>query len=66
MHDVSPMKYFPSTRAVAGSRFKKNSISFGIGERPVLKEDTEVSPGPGDYILPCVFDKKKTGRIPMN
>ena len=65
MHDVSPMKYLPSTKAVKGSRFKKNSISFGLGERPILK-DRDVSPGPGDYILPCVFDKKKTGRIPMN
>ena len=65
MHDVSPMKYLPSTKIVDSSRFKKHSISFGYGIRPILK-DRDVSPGPGDYKLPNVFDRNKNGRIPMN
>ena len=65
MHDVSPMKYLPSTKIEECSRFKQNSISFGFGERPFLK-DRDVSPGPGEYKLPNVFDRSKNGRIPMN
>lgn len=65
MHDVSPMKYLPSTKIVDNSRYKKNSISFGFGERPFNKQ-ISISPGPGDYTIPCVFDRSRNGRIPMN
>ena len=65
MHDVSPMKYLPSTEITDSSRYKKNSIGFGIGERPYNKK-WKITPGPGDYKLPNVFDRNKNGRIPMN
>jgi hypothetical protein len=60
------MKYLPSRNIVDTSRFKNYSISFGYGERQNLKDNIKVSPGPGDYILPCVFDRNKSGKIPMN
>jgi hypothetical protein len=60
------MKYLPLRNVVDSARYKKYSISFGYGERPILKDCSNVSPGPGDYRLPCVFDKNKSGRIPMN
>jgi hypothetical protein len=65
MHDVSPMKYLPSTKMIDNSRYKKHSISFGFGLRPNLKE-IEQTPGPGDYTLPNVFEKRKNGRLPLN
>ena len=66
MHDVSPMKYLPSRKITESTRYKKNSISLGYGEKIYFK-DRGLTPGPGQYKLPSVFDKsKKTGKTPMN
>jgi hypothetical protein len=67
MHDVSPMKYLPDTKIVENNRFRNNSISFGIGLLHFqIKEQMDKIPGPGRYNLPSVFDKRKTGKIPLN
>lgn len=67
MHDVSPMKYLPDTKIVENNRFRNNSISFGLGLLHYqLKEQMDKIPGPGKYNIPSVFDKRKTGKIPLN
>lgn len=66
-HDVSPMKYLPDTRVVENNRYRNNSISFGIGQLYYqVKDQVDKTPGPGKYNLPSVFDKRKTGKIPLN
>jgi len=66
-HNVSPMKYLPKTKMTENNRFRNNSISFGIGLRNYeIIEAMDKIPGPGRYNLPSVFDKLKTGKIPLN
>jgi len=66
-HDVSPMKYLPDTKVVENNRYRNNSISFGIGLMEYqVKQQMDKVPGPGKYNLPSVFDKRKTGKIPLN
>lgn len=66
-HDVSPMKYLPETKIVENNRYRNNSISFGIGLLHYqIKEQMDKIPGPGRYNLPSVFDRRKTGKIPLN
>lgn len=66
MHDVSPMKYLPNTKLTENNRYRKYSISFGKGLRSYEAFDSQKTPGPGNYNLPSVFDKRKTGRAPIN
>ena len=67
MHNVSPMKYYPDTKIVENSRYRNNSVGFGFGLLNYqVKDQMDKIPGPGRYYLPSIFDKRKTGKIPLN
>lgn len=63
---VSPNKYLPSTKITMNTRYNKNKIGIGYGEKTTIGGKGNNTPGPGQYKLPSVFNKNKQGRIPMN
>lgn len=67
LHDVSPMKYLPETKLTENSRFRTYGIGIGYGKRSQDQyNNMKISPGPGDYILPSIFEKRLQGKYPMN
>lgn len=65
LHDVSPMKYLPDRRIAYYDRYKKYGIGIGLGKR-TIDDYIKLTPGPGDYNLPSLFDRRKQGKIPIN
>ena len=67
LHDVSPMKYLPSRGYTENNRYKTYGIGFGSWKRsPDQYNSTNFFPGPGNYNLPSLFDKRLQGKIPIN
>ena len=65
MHDVSPMKYLPDRNTTEKTRYKKYGIGIGLGKRS-FDASNILSPGPGDYNLPSLFNKGRQGKYPIN
>ena len=67
MHDVSPMKYLPERKVTENARYKTYGIGIGLGKRSNEQfNNMKITPGPGDYHLPSLFEKRIQGKAPMN
>lgn len=64
--EVSPQKYYPSIKFVKKERFGNISIGMGVGEKLNIKLTNTVTPGPGAYNLPSVFDKTRKNILGIN
>jgi hypothetical protein len=61
------MKYLPETKMILNNRFKTYGIGIGYGKRSQDQfNHMKISPGPGDYRLPSIFEKRIQGKYPMN
>ncbi len=61
------MKYLPEKKLTEGSRYKTYGIGIGLGKRSQDQHNPKKDiPGPGDYYLPSLFDKRKQGKYPIN
>lgn len=67
LHDVSPMKYLPARTFTEQSRYKTYAIGLGFGKRSQDQYNSSKGfPGPGNYNLPSIFDKRIQGKVPLN
>lgn len=67
LHDVSPMKYLPEKKLTEATRFKVYGIGIGLGKRTQDQYNVMKNiPGPGDYNLPSMFEKRIQGKHPIN
>jgi len=64
--EVSPQKYHPSLNFVKSHRYGNIGIGIGLGEKLNMKLTNTVTPGPGAYNLPSVFDKSRKLKLGIN
>ena len=62
-YDLSPLSYSPSSKCISNTRY--NNISISIGAR-IEKKNKMITPGPGQYNLPSVFDKCRKFKYALN
>jgi hypothetical protein len=61
------MKYLPSRKCTENNRYKTYGIGIGFGKRSQDQfNSTKSYPGPGNYNLPSLFDKRLQGKLPIN
>jgi len=61
------MKYLPSTKVVQATRYNTYGIGIGLGKRSQDQyNNMKVTPGPGNYNLPSLFEKRLQGKYPIN
>lgn len=61
------MKYLPERKFTENSRYKTYGIGIGLGKRSQDQYNPMKGiPGPGDYVLPSLFDKRIQGKYPIN
>lgn len=61
------MKYLPERKSTENYRYKTYGIGIGLGKRSQDQLNPMKNiPGPGDYFLPSLFDKRIQGKYPIN
>ena len=62
---ISPQKYQPKYKSTDNTRFQNIKIGIGLGNKTWGKSET-LTPGPGEYNLPSIFDKKRKFKYALN